>query len=113
MKTIPTMPSTLETGICEKHGAYEYRYMPFNTKFMVSEYCAKCADEDSAKRKLKEVQESAERDRGRSPVQGVRLGWGRPEPHGQGGHAARQARDGAQILEVQGGHWPKHSQKAH
>lgn len=62
MKTISIMPNILETGNCEKHGVYDYRYMPFNNKFMVSEYCAKCADEDSAERKLRDEKESAERE---------------------------------------------------
>jgi len=62
MKTILTMPDILGTGTCEKHGVYDYRYMPFNNKFMVSEYCSKCADEDSAERKLRDEKEKAERD---------------------------------------------------
>jgi len=62
MLVILTMPNPLETGTCDKHGVYEYRYMPFNNKYMVSDYCAKCVDEESAERKLKEEKEKATKD---------------------------------------------------
>jgi len=64
MKTIDKIPSPIETGNCEKHGVYEYRYMHmrFKDKYMVSDYCATCVDEQTAERELKDKKEKAERD---------------------------------------------------
>ena len=54
MKTIKTKPETPEIGRCEKHGDYEFRYMPFGKRIFVSDYCAVCANEKSAEEKLAE-----------------------------------------------------------
>lgn len=64
MKTTNIKPDPVETGNCEKHGVYEYRYMHmrFKDKYMVSDYCAKCVDEQAAERKLKEEKEKTAKD---------------------------------------------------
>lgn len=64
MLTIDKIPSPIETGNCEKHGTYEYRYMHmrFKDKYMVSDYCVKCIDEQAAERELKEKEEKAAKD---------------------------------------------------
>ncbi len=64
MKTTDVKPNPVETGNCEKHGLYEYRYMHmrFKDKYMVSDYCARCVDEESSERKLKEENEKAAKD---------------------------------------------------
>ncbi len=54
MKTIKTKPETPEIGRCEKHGDYEFRYMPFGKRIFVSDYCAVCANEKAAEEKLAE-----------------------------------------------------------
>ncbi|QDP67516.1 MAG: hypothetical protein Unbinned5350contig1004_23 [Prokaryotic dsDNA virus sp.] len=61
MLTTKTKPDPVETGSCESHGTYEYRYIAFNNKFLVSDYCSKCADEQSLKSKLHKEKEDAAR----------------------------------------------------
>ena len=61
MLTTKTMPNPVETGTCEKHGSFEYRYIAFNKKYLVSDYCAKCADEEALQSKLAEERDDADR----------------------------------------------------
>lgn len=57
MRRIDAIPSKPETRVCEKHGEYEFRYMPFQDRFIVSEHCAKCAEEETLAREKREQEE--------------------------------------------------------
>lgn len=70
-----TKPNPVETANCEKHGDYEYRYLhlPHNDKYMVSDYCAKCADEQALAAKLHEEKENAARSMEREKLHRERV----------------------------------------
>ena len=62
MRTIANQPEVAEIGNCDKHGSYDFRYMPFGRKTFVIECCAKCVDEKALEDKLAEEKAKAERD---------------------------------------------------
>jgi DNA replication protein DnaC len=63
---ITEMPSTPETGNCEKHGQFDFLYTQrFGGKIWVRDCCGICATEIEAKRKLDEENEKVARDKER------------------------------------------------
>lgn len=65
MKFIKEIPATPETGSCELHGQYEFRYLDMLGKILVSDGCSKCAEIAENDRLQKEAAEKDEKDRKR------------------------------------------------
>ena len=60
MKTITKMPEAKEVGNCEKHGEYEFGYIPtFKNKIWVKDYCGACVTEKQDKDKLEKEKQDA------------------------------------------------------
>ena len=60
MKTIKSMPETLETGICEKHGEYTFGYCKSLTgKIWVHDNCGKCAKDAEEEKEKEEAKQEA------------------------------------------------------
>tara|TARA_R110002012_G_scaffold152101_1_gene312037 strand:- start:300 stop:1064 length:765 start_codon:yes stop_codon:yes gene_type:complete len=52
MLTISVIPETPEVGQCEKHGKYDFRYLAFGARNIVSDYCPSCAKEKKEEEEL-------------------------------------------------------------
>lgn len=62
MNFVNQMPAKPEIGKCETHGNFEFRYIVFGEKYMVSDQCPSCAKEREEKR-LDEENAKKEADR--------------------------------------------------
>jgi DNA replication protein DnaC len=62
MRTIDSKPEIAEVGNCEKHGSFDFRYLPFGKKTFVIDCCAKCVDEKDLEDKLTEEKLKADTD---------------------------------------------------
>lgn len=65
MRFVELKPANPETGICDKHGEFEFRYQKLGERYLVNDQCGRCAAEMNAAQDAADQQRRAAEEKTR------------------------------------------------